>query len=309
MALEDPTYISDLVQTNPDGLDLKKFGDEHIRRLKKAIQNTFPNIAGEVLASHAELNNITEGTTAGRAAMGLDYKAKNLLVNPSMIINQRNSPDSGTVAAGTYIRDMWFADTSVTYNIPANTNNINICTVSVGTVRTVVPASKLTGEALTLSWAGNAVASVNGSIPAASPISIAATASPSDLFIDFTAGQFYKPQLEKGTKATEYAYVDPALDLYQCKRKYQTGVLRAALGANNMYAGLSQMLPVQMEVPLPIATFTDNLGNASRVTSNGVHNFATTSGTLTASSTYVIFDVLTALPMTNWWAIQYTLEG
>lgn len=43
MGLETPTYLSDLVATNPVSGDPKGQGDDHIRNLKTALQNTFPN--------------------------------------------------------------------------------------------------------------------------------------------------------------------------------------------------------------------------------------------------------------------------
>lgn len=43
MALESPTYISDLVPANPLGGDPRAQGDDHIRNIKSVLQNTFPN--------------------------------------------------------------------------------------------------------------------------------------------------------------------------------------------------------------------------------------------------------------------------
>lgn len=43
MGLETPTWIDDLVVTNPVSTDQKTQGDDHIRNLKTALKNTFPN--------------------------------------------------------------------------------------------------------------------------------------------------------------------------------------------------------------------------------------------------------------------------
>jgi hypothetical protein len=43
MGLEVPTYINDLVTTNPLATDLKSVGDDHLRAIKSAVRNTFPN--------------------------------------------------------------------------------------------------------------------------------------------------------------------------------------------------------------------------------------------------------------------------
>ncbi len=56
MGLETATYISDLVATNPALGDPVSAGDDHLRLLKAAIKNSFPNIAGAMTATHSELN-------------------------------------------------------------------------------------------------------------------------------------------------------------------------------------------------------------------------------------------------------------
>lgn len=60
MALEGATYISQLVPTNPDGGDDRSQGDDHIRLIKSAIKNTFPNINNVVNATDEQLNAATE---------------------------------------------------------------------------------------------------------------------------------------------------------------------------------------------------------------------------------------------------------
>lgn len=64
MALEVPTYISDLVTTNPAGGDPKSQGDDHIRYLKSALKTTFPNVTGAVTPTHTELNYVAGVTSA-----------------------------------------------------------------------------------------------------------------------------------------------------------------------------------------------------------------------------------------------------
>lgn len=43
MGLESATYVSQLVATNPISTDVKSQGDDHLRLLKSALQNTLPN--------------------------------------------------------------------------------------------------------------------------------------------------------------------------------------------------------------------------------------------------------------------------
>lgn len=63
MGLESVTYISDLVSTNPVAGDYVSAGDDHIRRMKTALLNTFPNITAAITATHTELNKLV-GVTA-----------------------------------------------------------------------------------------------------------------------------------------------------------------------------------------------------------------------------------------------------
>lgn len=71
MPLEEATYISDLVATNPvHATDDVSAGDDHIRLIKAAVKATFPNISGAVTVTHTVLNgvqnasNLTSGTVA-----------------------------------------------------------------------------------------------------------------------------------------------------------------------------------------------------------------------------------------------------
>ena len=63
MGLETATYINGLVVTNPASGDVVSQGDDHIRLIKSALKNTFPNITGAVTATHTELNYV-DGVTS-----------------------------------------------------------------------------------------------------------------------------------------------------------------------------------------------------------------------------------------------------
>lgn len=56
MGLEAATYIHELVASNPAGGDPRQQGDDHIRTIKGALKNTFPNISGPMTRTHTELN-------------------------------------------------------------------------------------------------------------------------------------------------------------------------------------------------------------------------------------------------------------
>lgn len=56
MGLEVVQFISDLNVAWPTPEDKVREGDDHIRNIKVALLNTFPNIAGQVTLTHEELN-------------------------------------------------------------------------------------------------------------------------------------------------------------------------------------------------------------------------------------------------------------
>lgn len=60
MGLESGNYIYDLVQANPPAGDQRKEGDDHIRLIKKALQQTFPHVTGPYLPT-------STGTAANQA--------------------------------------------------------------------------------------------------------------------------------------------------------------------------------------------------------------------------------------------------
>lgn len=78
MALENPTFISDLVATNPEPTDKRRDGDDHIRNIKKAIKATFPNVAGALTPSHTELNYLDGVTNNVQDQLDSKLEAGNL---------------------------------------------------------------------------------------------------------------------------------------------------------------------------------------------------------------------------------------
>ena len=54
MALETVTNLSDLVATNPTSADPKNQGDDHIRNIKKALEEAFAGFSGAVLITGAD---------------------------------------------------------------------------------------------------------------------------------------------------------------------------------------------------------------------------------------------------------------
>lgn len=59
MTVESVNLISDLDQNNPAGGDSISEGDDHIRNIKKAIKETFPNITEKVTATAEDINRMS----------------------------------------------------------------------------------------------------------------------------------------------------------------------------------------------------------------------------------------------------------
>ena len=89
MALETGIYLSDLVPANPDGPDDLAFGDDHLRLMKKVLQNTFPTaskalrlqVASSRVASALDetLTADDEGKCILAAATGTDAQTVTLM--------------------------------------------------------------------------------------------------------------------------------------------------------------------------------------------------------------------------------------
>lgn len=56
MALEQATYINQLVTSNPGATDTVAQADDHLRLIKTVLKNTFPNLTGPVTATQDALN-------------------------------------------------------------------------------------------------------------------------------------------------------------------------------------------------------------------------------------------------------------
>lgn len=57
MALEQATYINQLVTANPQATDTVAQADDHIRLIKSTLKATFPNITGPVTVTQGQLNS------------------------------------------------------------------------------------------------------------------------------------------------------------------------------------------------------------------------------------------------------------
>jgi hypothetical protein len=55
MALETASYVANLVDSNPDGLDQRSTADNHLRLIKAALKRTFPKMDGPMSLSSAQV--------------------------------------------------------------------------------------------------------------------------------------------------------------------------------------------------------------------------------------------------------------
>lgn len=69
MTIESVTYITDLDKTYPTGSDAKSEGDDHIRNIKKALENSFSGFTGAAVTSTEAELNILDGVTATAAEL------------------------------------------------------------------------------------------------------------------------------------------------------------------------------------------------------------------------------------------------
>jgi len=60
MAVESVTFIDSLDPSAPAGGDSISEGDDHIRNIKRAIKDTFPEVKGTVTATHEEINQLPQ---------------------------------------------------------------------------------------------------------------------------------------------------------------------------------------------------------------------------------------------------------
>ena len=78
MALESATYISQLVDTNPAGSDVISQGDDHLRLIKKVVQDSLPDV--DQVATTI-ITKATAPTTQIKGTIWYDTSANTLKIN------------------------------------------------------------------------------------------------------------------------------------------------------------------------------------------------------------------------------------
>lgn len=91
--LETVTHISDLNASWPLGSDLASTSDDHIRNIKTALKNDFPNVNGAVNPTPTQFNQLTSNTFTS----GLTVSTGNISVSAGSATAQSFIPSSSTV--------------------------------------------------------------------------------------------------------------------------------------------------------------------------------------------------------------------
>lgn len=86
MTVENATYLNSLNKAYPRNRDLIKEGDDHIRLIKAALQNTFPGMDGSVSAGTEKLNKLDATFT---------YEESTLKINNNITIAEDKELDFG----------------------------------------------------------------------------------------------------------------------------------------------------------------------------------------------------------------------
>jgi len=120
--VETVTYISDLNTTLPASGDSVSEGAQHIRNLKTALKNTFPNITGAVNPTQAELNYSVGVTSAIQTQ--LDAKATPANLGLHFIASTTTTTATATVTFVTGIDSTYDEYELHIENAVPDTNNV-----------------------------------------------------------------------------------------------------------------------------------------------------------------------------------------
>ena len=73
MGLENAQYIAELDETNPEGTDSRRQGDDHIRMIKGVLRKTFPEFDEALTAKPSDLNDIIANNRGVQSKMIVMY--------------------------------------------------------------------------------------------------------------------------------------------------------------------------------------------------------------------------------------------
>ena len=93
MTVESVNFISDLDQNNPAGGDSIAEGDDHIRNIKRALTNTFPNVNEAVTATADDLNKMSNFASTGNGVFAsLKHNGQSIMYGHNVSSVTANGP-------------------------------------------------------------------------------------------------------------------------------------------------------------------------------------------------------------------------
>tara|TARA_R110000764_G_scaffold156345_1_gene244255 strand:- start:88 stop:633 length:546 start_codon:yes stop_codon:yes gene_type:complete len=149
MGLESATYISQLVNTYPAGVDNKNEGDNHLRLIKAVLQAQFPNLgAAAITATAAEINELSSITATPTELNKLDgctasTAELNITDGLTATTGELNKMDGVTATTG----EINFID-GVTSNIQTQLNGKAATNGSTGASFSIASAGTSTSKAI-----------------------------------------------------------------------------------------------------------------------------------------------------------------
>ena len=149
---------------------------------------------------------------------------KNRLIDAGFIINQRGYVSNTALSAGTYAHDRWKAGASgCTYTFTQGSAGVPIViTITAGSLQQVIEGCNMPdGGTFTLSWTGTAQGRVNGGGYSTSPLIVTGLTAGANCTVEFNTGTCSFPQLEVGSSATGFEYVNYQTSLANCQRYFQ----------------------------------------------------------------------------------------
>lgn len=244
---------------------------------RTALADTYPNPSNAVFrAGIGEFWDYVTGVlgTSGnvadaRAALGIgNISNRNLLINANGAINQRAYPSGlATSIANQYTLDRWrviVSGQSLTYTAASPGRTM---TAPAGGVGQPIEAAAIEGGAYTLSWAGNATATVNGTpVLNGGTITLPANTSAE---VRFSSGTVTNPQFEKGTVATPFERIDPALELLKCMRRFQAIKGPAPIATGGWTTSTTSAVGICLRFPRMAAAPSLNAANGSYTVFDG----------------------------------------
>lgn len=226
----------------------------------------------------------TGNASDARAALGVgNISNRNLLINGNGAMNQRAYVSGvATTVANQYTLDRWrvvVSGQSLTFGAAAPGRTF---TAPAGGVEQVIEAAAIEGGVYTLSWTGTATATVNGAAITNGGNTASLTPN-ANATVRFIGGTVTNPQFEKGTVATPFERIDPALELVKCRRfYYRNSTATQALLATGLAFSTTS---AAFTIPLPGMRAAPTFTSAFLFPTNGSGSVITPSSSSFSSGT------------------------